>query len=78
MTIVGRSVVIATAVLATTLALGALALALFDWNAARPWISSQVKAWTTRNLAIEGNFPVRAFSLAPRISAERVTLDNAD
>lgn len=77
MTIVGRSVVVATAVLATMLALGALALALFDWNAARPWISSQVKAWTTRDLAIEGNLRVRPFSLTPRISAERVTLDNA-
>lgn len=78
MTIAGRRVVLATAVLATTLALAAVALALFDWNAARPWISSQVKAWTTRDLAIEGNLRVRPFSLTPRISAERVTLGNAD
>ena len=78
MTIVGRKVVMATAVLATTLALAALALAFFDWNTARPWISAQVKARTGRDLAIEGNLRVRPFSLNPRISAERVTLGNAD
>ena len=73
-----RSLVIATALVAGVLASGVLTLALFDWNAARPWISAQVQARTGRLLAIEGNLRVRPFSLNPRIFAERVTLGNAD
>ena len=78
MTVARKSVVIATMIVAVTIAVGALALAFFDWNAARPWISARIKAQTGRNLAIEGNLKVRPFSLKPRISAQRVTLDNAD
>jgi len=78
MTVAGKSTVIATAIVAMTVALSALALALFDWNAARPWISDRIKAGTGRTLAIEGDLRVRPFSLTPRIRAERVTLDNAD
>lgn len=78
MTVSGKRVGIALVIFTVTLALGALALAMFDWNAARPWISARIKAGTGRNLAIEGNLSVRLFSLKPRVSAQRVTLDNAE
>lgn len=78
MTGASKSVVVATVIVAMTVALSALALALFDWNAARPWISARIKASTGRNLAIDGNLSVHPFSLTPRVTAQRVTLDNAE
>jgi uncharacterized protein involved in outer membrane biogenesis len=78
MTVIGRTAAAAAAVLATTLVLGALALALIDWNAARPWIAAQVKERTGRDLTIAGDLQVRPFSLTPRVRAQRVTLGNAD
>lgn len=70
--------VVTAAVFAGVLVLGALTLAFFDWNAARPWLSAQVKARTGRELAIAGNLRVRPFSLNPRVTAQNVTLGNAD
>ena len=55
MTIIRRTLVAAVATLAVTVALGVLALALIDWNIARPWISTQVKERNGRDLALEGD-----------------------
>ncbi|OGA10763.1 MAG: hypothetical protein A2W68_16080 [Betaproteobacteria bacterium RIFCSPLOWO2_02_64_14] len=78
MTTIGRTLVAITSVLVATTGLGVLALALFDWNTARPWLSTQVKERTGRDLAVEGDLQVHPFSLTPRVSAQRVTLGNAD
>lgn len=73
-----KRTLIATALLGATLAAVVLTAATLDWDAARPWISAQVKERTGRDLAIEGSLRVHPFSLTPRISAQRVTLGNAD
>lgn len=73
-----KALVIIIAVFFGALALGTLALALFDWNLARGWIAVQVKSKTGRDLTIDGNLRVHPFSLNPRVSAERVTLGNAE
>jgi len=73
-----KALVIVIAVLFGALALGTLTLALFDWNLARGWIAVQVKSKTGRDLTIDGNLRVHPFSLNPRVSAERVTLGNAE
>jgi uncharacterized protein involved in outer membrane biogenesis len=70
--LIGGAVLLATLVVAL-----AAALALFDWNKARPWISEQVKERTGRDLAI-GRLEVHPFSFYPRIEADDVTLSNAE
>src|SRR5688572_22210596 len=65
------------ALLVTVVVALAAALALLDWNKARPWISEQVKERTGRDLAI-GRLVVHPFSFYPRIEAEDVTLSNAE
>src|SRR6185295_1875088 len=55
----------------------AIALALFDWNHARGWISKKVKERTGRDLVI-GELRVHPFSLHPRVHAGEVTLSNAE
>lgn len=71
----------ATAIMISVLVLliaGALAaLALFDWNHARDWISRKVHERTGRELIIAGNLDVRPFSLHPRVRAEQVRFENA-
>jgi len=58
---------------------GALAaLALFDWNHARGWISKKVHERTGRELTIAGNLEVHPFSLHPRVRAEQVRFENSD
>jgi uncharacterized protein involved in outer membrane biogenesis len=74
----GKALIAATALLGVVPVAGALALALLDWNAARPWISHHVKERTGRDLRLEGDLHVRAFSLTPRVTAHRVVLGNAD
>ena len=53
-----------------------IALALYDWNNARGYISQKVKDRTGRDLAI-GNLKVHPFSFNPKVHAEQVTLANA-
>lgn len=73
-----KTLVIVIAVFFGALTLGALALASFDWNLARGWIAAQLKSRTGRDLTIDGNLSVHPFSFNPRVSAERVTLGNAE
>ena len=54
-----------------------IALAVFDWNHARGWVSGKVKERTGRDLVI-GELRVHPFSLHPRVHAGQVTLSNAD
>ena len=70
--LIGGAALIVTLVVAL-----AVALAFFDWNKARPWISEQVKERTGRDLAI-GRLEVHPFSFHPRIDADDVTLSNAE
>lgn len=65
-------------VLVAGLAIGAAALALYDWNNARDWVSAKVKKKTGRDLVIAGDLTARVFSLNPALRAERVTFANAD
>ena len=65
------------ALLVTLVVALAAALALLDWNKARPWISEQVKERTGRDLAI-GRLEVHPFSFYPGIEADDVTLSNAE
>jgi uncharacterized protein involved in outer membrane biogenesis len=65
-------------VLLAGLAIGAAALALYDWNNARDWISAKVTKKTGRVMVIAGDLRVRLFSLNPSLRAERVTFANAD
>ena len=54
-----------------------IALALFDWNNARGWISQKVKDRTGRDLVIAGNLDVRPFSFHPKVHVEQLTFSNA-
>src|SRR6185436_12086669 len=67
----------AIGVFVALIAAAAIALALFDWNRARGWISEKVKERTGRDLVI-GELRVHPFSLHPRVHAGQVTLSNAD
>jgi uncharacterized protein involved in outer membrane biogenesis len=58
------------------IAAAVIALALFDWNHARGWISKKVHERTGRDLVI-GELRVHPFSLHPRVHAGDVTLSNA-
>ena len=59
------------------IAAAVIALALFDWNHARGWISQKVKERTGRDLVIAGNLAVRPFSFHPKVHVEQVTFSNA-
>ena len=59
------------------IAAAAIALALFDWNHARGWVSDKVKERTGRDLVI-GELRVHPFSLHPKVHAEEVSLSNAE
>ncbi len=61
---------------ATLIATLVIALALYDWNNARGYISQKVKDRTGRDLAI-ADLKVHPFSLNPKVRAEQVTLANA-
>lgn len=54
-----------------------IALALFDWNNARGWISQKVKERSGRDLVIAGNLDVRPFSFHPKVHVEQLTFSNA-
>ena len=54
-----------------------LALYVFDWNLARPYIARKVTSYTGRSFAINGDLKVH-LSLRPRIVANQVVLGNAD
>ncbi|MEO6823206.1 MAG: AsmA family protein [Nitrosospira sp.] len=58
-----------------TLAL--IVILTFDWNLLKPYIESEVTASTGRQFMIRGNLDV-SLSLNPRISAEGISLANAD
>ncbi|MBA2658040.1 MAG: AsmA family protein [Nitrosospira sp.] len=50
---------------------------LFDWNMLKPYVERQVTEKTGRKFLIQGNLDV-SLSLNPRISAEGLSLANAD
>ena len=54
-----------------------LALYVFDWNLARPYIARKVTSYTGRSFAINGDLKVH-LSLRPRIVANQIVLGNAD
>ena len=58
-------------------ALLAIAIFLFDWNMLKPYVESQVTERTGREFVIRGDLDV-SLSLKPRISAEGLSLANAD
>ncbi len=59
------------------IAAAVIALALFDWNHARGWISQKVKERTGREVRIEGDLRVHPFHWSPRVHAENITVSNA-
>ena len=58
-------------------ALLAAAILLFDWNMVKPYVERQVTEKTGREFLIQGNLDL-SLSLNPRISAEGLSLANAD
>ena len=58
-------------------ALMVTAILLFDWNMLKPYVERQVTEKTSRKFLIQGNLDV-SLSLNPRISAEGLSLANAD
>jgi uncharacterized protein involved in outer membrane biogenesis len=66
-----------TAVLGAIVLLIAAFVAWFDWNRVKPYVERKVTEKTGREFHIRGNLDVR-LSLNPLITAEGVTLANAD
>lgn len=64
-------------VFAGLIAAAVIAVALFDWNHARGWISERVKERTGREFIIAGDLRVRPFSLHPKVHAEGARVGNA-
>jgi uncharacterized protein involved in outer membrane biogenesis len=69
---------VAVGVLIALLAAPFVVLALMDWNQMRGWIGQQALERTGRELVIEGDLKVQAFSFNPRVTADRITFANAD
>jgi uncharacterized protein involved in outer membrane biogenesis len=57
---------------------GLAALALYDWNEAKPWIEQRVLDRTGRELRLAGDLQVHPFSLHPGVRAEGISFANAD
>src|SRR6185503_11644852 len=72
----GRWLIGGLAAFAAIVATLVIALALYDWDNARGYISQKVKDRTGRELTI-GHLRVRPFSLHPQVHVERLTLANA-
>ncbi|HSV20634.1 MAG TPA: AsmA family protein [Casimicrobiaceae bacterium] len=69
-----KRVVLALAIVAAVLAAFIL---LFDWNLLKPYAERKVSEITGREFHIQGNLGVK-LSLNPLITADRITLANAD
>jgi uncharacterized protein involved in outer membrane biogenesis len=63
--------------IAVCLLLLVVAVSLFDWNLARPYIARQVTSSTGRSFAIKGDLEVH-LSLWPRIVANDIVMGNAE
>lgn len=63
--------------ISATFSVALIIILLFDWNMLKPYVERQVTEKTGREFLIQGNLDV-SLSLNPRISAEGLSLANAD